>query len=123
MTGKEKEVGEAWDALDIPGKKALMDGGAEAIKFSAADNAKVRQIGAEVSEAKIKELEGKGLPARAVYNMMRSFPRSTRRPPRIFGIEEAPAIARRGYAYESSAGGGRGVRRPRRGGGLTPALR
>jgi TRAP-type C4-dicarboxylate transport system substrate-binding protein len=73
MTGKEKEVGEAWDGLDIPGKKALIDGGAEAIRFSAADDAKVRQIGAQVSEAKIKELEGKGLPARAVYNKMREL--------------------------------------------------
>lgn len=73
MTGKEKEVGEAWDALDVPGKKALMDGGGEAIKFSAADMAKVREIGAQVSEAKIKELEGKGLPARAVYNKMREL--------------------------------------------------
>jgi len=73
MTGKEKQVGEAWDALDVPGKKALMDAGGEAIKFSAADNAKVRQIGVQVSEAKIKELEGKGLPARAVYDMMRAL--------------------------------------------------
>ena len=31
MTGVEKEVGEAWDGLDIPGKKAIMDGGGEAI--------------------------------------------------------------------------------------------
>jgi hypothetical protein len=73
MTGREKEVGEAWDALDVPGKKALIDGGAEAVKFSAADTAKVRQVGDQVSEAKIKELEGKGLPARAVYTQMRSL--------------------------------------------------
>jgi TRAP-type C4-dicarboxylate transport system substrate-binding protein len=73
VTGKEKEVGQAWDALDVPGKKFLVDGGAEAIRFSPAENARVRKIGAEVSEAKIKELEGKGLPARAVYNMMRSL--------------------------------------------------
>jgi len=72
-TGKEKEIGEAWDALDVPGKKLLVDGGAEPIRFSAADNARVRQIGAEVSEAKIKEYEGKGMPARAVYNMMRGL--------------------------------------------------
>ena len=78
MTGKEKEVGEAWDALDVPGKKAIIDGGAEAIKFSAADNAKVRQIGDQVSEAKIKELEGKGLPARAVYTQMRQPLRQAR---------------------------------------------
>ena len=73
VTGKEKEVGQAWDALDVPGKKFLVDGGAEAIRFSPAESARVRKIGAEVSEAKIKELEGKGLPARAVYNMMRSL--------------------------------------------------
>ena len=72
-TGKEKEVGEAWDALDVPGKKALIDGGGDAIRLSAADSAKVRQIGDQVSEAKIKELEDKKLPARAVYTMMRSL--------------------------------------------------
>jgi len=73
MTGREKEVGEAWDALDIPGKKALADGGADVIKLSAADTAKVRQIGDQVSEAKIKELEAKGLPARAVYTDMKNL--------------------------------------------------
>ena len=45
MTGVEKEVGEAWDGLDIPGKKALMDGGGEAIRLSAEENAKFRKIG------------------------------------------------------------------------------
>ena len=73
VTGKEKEVGEAWDALDVPGKKLLMDGGGEAIKLSAAESEKVRKIGAEVSEAKIKELQDKGLPARQVYDMMRAL--------------------------------------------------
>jgi TRAP-type C4-dicarboxylate transport system substrate-binding protein len=72
-TGKEKEVGEAWDALDVPGKKALLDGGAEAIRLSPEENAKFRKIGAEVSEAKVKELEAKGLPARAVYDQMRQL--------------------------------------------------
>ena len=51
MTGVEKEVGEAWDGLDVAGKKALMDGGGEAIKLSAEENAKFRKIGAEVAEA------------------------------------------------------------------------
>ena len=73
MTGVEKEVGEAWDALDVPGKKAIMDGGGEAIKLSAAENAKFRKIGAEVTEAKVKELDGKGMPARAIYNTMKSL--------------------------------------------------
>ena len=63
MTGVEKEVGEAWDGLDVVGKKLLVDGGAEAIKLSAEENAKFRKVGAEVAEAQVKELDGKGLPA------------------------------------------------------------
>ena len=73
MTGVEKEVGEAWDTLDIPGKKAIMDGGAEAIKLSPEENAKFRKIGAEVAEAKVKELDGKGMPARAIYTTIKSL--------------------------------------------------
>ena len=73
VTGKEKEVGQAWDGLDVPGKKAILDGGGEAIKFSAAELAKVHKIGAEVSEAKVKEYDGKGLPGRAVYDQMRAL--------------------------------------------------
>jgi TRAP-type transport system periplasmic protein len=73
VTGKEAEVGKAWDALDVPGKKAVTDGGGEPIKFSAADSARVRKIGAEVSEAKIKEYESKGMPAREIYNTMRQL--------------------------------------------------
>jgi TRAP-type C4-dicarboxylate transport system substrate-binding protein len=73
VTGKEKEVGEAWDSLDVPGKKAVVDGGGEGIRFSAAENARVRKIGAEVSEAKVKEYEAKGMPARAIYNDMRAL--------------------------------------------------
>jgi len=72
-TGKEAEIGRAWDALDVPGKKAVIDGGGEAIRFPAAEMDKVHKIGAEVSEAKIKEYEGKGMPARAVYTMMRQL--------------------------------------------------
>jgi TRAP-type C4-dicarboxylate transport system substrate-binding protein len=72
-TGKEQEVGQAWDALDVPGKKALMDGGGEAIRLPPQESAKFRKVGTDVSEAKVKELEGKGLPARAVYNMMREL--------------------------------------------------
>ena len=72
-TGKEAEIGRAWDALDVPGKKAVIDGGGEAIRFPAAEMDKVHRIGAEVSEAKIKEYEAKGMPARAVYTMMRQL--------------------------------------------------
>ena len=50
-----------------------MDAGGEAIQFSKAEMEKVRKIGAEVSEAKIKEYEAKGMPARAVYTTMRQL--------------------------------------------------
>ena len=73
MVGVEKDVGEAWDSLDVPGKKFIMDGGGEAIKLSPEENAKFRKIGAEVAAAKVKELDGKGLPASAVYDTMKSL--------------------------------------------------
>src|SRR5829696_6089945 len=73
LTGVEKEIGEAWDSLDAPGKKAILDGGGEAIRLSPAENDKFRKIGAELTEAKIKELEAKSLPARAVYTTMKAL--------------------------------------------------
>lgn len=73
VTGVEQEVGEAWDGFDAVGKKALTDAGGETIRLSKEEDAKFRKIGADVDEAKIKELEGKGMPARAVYTMMKSL--------------------------------------------------
>ena len=70
MKGVEKEVGEGWDALDTVGKKAIVDGGGQAIQLSKAEDARFRKVGAEVTEHKLKELEAKGLPARAVHKMM-----------------------------------------------------
>ena len=71
MTGVEKEVGEAWDGLDVVGKKLIIDGGGEAIKLSADENATFRRIGAQVADNHLKELDGKGAPARAVHDMMK----------------------------------------------------
>ena len=70
MKGVEKEVGEGWDALDTVGKKAIVDGGGQAIQLSKSEDARFRKVGAQVTEHKLKELEGKGLPARAVHKMM-----------------------------------------------------
>ena len=39
-----------WDSIDVPGKKALMDGGMQPIKFSKEEDARLRKIAAEVSE-------------------------------------------------------------------------
>jgi TRAP-type C4-dicarboxylate transport system substrate-binding protein len=70
VVGVEKEVGEGWDALDTVGKKLIVDGGGQAIKLSKAEDERFRKVGAQVTEAKLKELEGKGLPARAVHKIM-----------------------------------------------------
>ena len=71
--GVEKEVGEGWDALDSIGKKLLVDGGSEPIKLSKQEDARFRKIGEQVVEARLKELEGKKLPARAVYKAMKTL--------------------------------------------------
>jgi TRAP-type C4-dicarboxylate transport system substrate-binding protein len=73
VRGVEKEIGEGWDALDAVGKKALVDGGAQAIRLSKEEDARFRKTGAQVTEAKIKELESKGLPAKATYAAMKSL--------------------------------------------------
>jgi TRAP-type transport system periplasmic protein len=71
--GVEKEVGEGWDALDAIGKKLLVDAGDEPIRLKPDEDAKFRKIGEQVVEAKLKELEEKRLPARAVYKMMKTL--------------------------------------------------
>ena len=73
VKGQESDIGKGWDSIDGPGKKLLMDGGMQPIKLATAEDAKFRKIGAEVSEAKVKELEAKGLPARAAYEMMKAL--------------------------------------------------
>ena len=73
VVGVEKEVGEGWDALDAIGKKLIIEGGAEAIRLSPAEDAKFRKIGGQVTEAKLKELEEKKLPARAVYKALKAL--------------------------------------------------
>ncbi len=84
VRGKEKEVGQAWDSIDGPGKKLLVEGGAEAFKLSKEEDARFRKLGAELSERHIKELEAKGLPARAAYTMMRALSEKHSRTSRNF---------------------------------------
>jgi TRAP-type transport system periplasmic protein len=73
VKGVEKEVGEGWDALDSIGKKLIVDGGGQAIRLSKQEDAKFRKIGTEVTEARLKELEGKGLPAREAFKQIQSL--------------------------------------------------
>jgi TRAP-type C4-dicarboxylate transport system substrate-binding protein len=39
LTGREEEIGKAWDGLDVPGKQALTEGGMQVIQLSAAERA------------------------------------------------------------------------------------
>jgi TRAP-type C4-dicarboxylate transport system substrate-binding protein len=73
VQGVEKAVGEAWDGLDAPGKKLLVDAGTEVIKLSPEEDAKFRQRGAEVAAAKVKGLDSVGLPASGTFQMMQSL--------------------------------------------------
>jgi TRAP-type transport system periplasmic protein len=73
VVGHDQAVGQLWDARDPPGKKALLDGGMQVVKFSPEDDARVRKIAADLHEKTIKDLEAKNLPARAVYTMMREL--------------------------------------------------
>ena len=73
VKGVEKEVGVGWDALDDVGRKMLVDGGMQPIRLSAAEDARFRKVGEQVTEAKLKELEGKGLPARAAFALIQSL--------------------------------------------------
>jgi TRAP-type C4-dicarboxylate transport system substrate-binding protein len=72
-SGIEKEVGEAWDGLDVPGKRALLDAGDEVITPTPEQDRRFRAVGDRVTEARIEELEAKGLPARAVYERMKAL--------------------------------------------------
>ncbi len=82
--GVEKEVGEGWDALDAIGKKLLVEGGDEVIKLPPQEDARFRRIGDQVIEAKLKELEDKKLPARAVYKQMKALSEKHARTSRNF---------------------------------------
>ena len=84
VVGVEKEVGAGWDALDDVGKKLLVEGGAQPIKLSAAENERFRKVGAEVTEAKLKELEAKSLPARPAFKLIQSLSEKHSRTSRNF---------------------------------------
>lgn len=64
------EVGKLWDAVDAPGKQALLDGGMEVIRPDADADAAFRAVGARVAEAILAEREAAGHPAREVHRLM-----------------------------------------------------
>lgn len=73
LVGVEKAVGDAWDSIDGPGKADLMKAGMTPVVLSKEEDAKFRAAGAKVSDAKIAELNQKGMPASDVYKMMKAL--------------------------------------------------
>lgn len=69
-TGVSAQVGKLWDAVDAPGKQALVDGGMTPVVLDAEADAAFRAVGAEVAEAILAEREAAGHPAREVHRLM-----------------------------------------------------
>jgi TRAP-type C4-dicarboxylate transport system substrate-binding protein len=70
-TGVAEEIGKLWDAADAPGKAYLQAEGGEALVHTPDEAAVFKEIGAEVTEKVVADMEAQGLPAREVYELMR----------------------------------------------------
>lgn len=73
FVGVEKQVGQAFDNMDAPGKAVMMKAGMTPIVLTPEAQAQFKKIGAQVAEAKLAQLEKRGLPGRAVYKMMQDL--------------------------------------------------
>jgi TRAP-type transport system periplasmic protein len=74
-TGKEtaRRVGRAWDAIEGPGKKYMVESGDKIIPLSPERRAEFERAAAPATEKRIGELEQRGLPAREVYERMKAL--------------------------------------------------
>jgi len=70
LIGVEEEVGALWDSLNVPGKQALIDGGAVIHVPDVAAMEQFRAVGAAVAETVVSRLEREGSDARAAYDLM-----------------------------------------------------
>jgi TRAP-type C4-dicarboxylate transport system substrate-binding protein len=71
-TGVAEAIGKLWDAADAPGKAYLEAEGGEAVVLTEEEAALFREVGAKVTEQVVADLEAQGLPAQAVYQLMRA---------------------------------------------------
>jgi TRAP-type C4-dicarboxylate transport system substrate-binding protein len=74
-TGRDaaRRVGRAWDEIEEPGKKYMVGSGDTVIPLTPEQRAEFEKASTLVAEKRIAELEGKGLPARAVYEKMKAL--------------------------------------------------
>jgi len=68
-TGPEKarETGARWDAMEVPGKRYMQEGGVEIIELSPAERARFTEAAAEMIERRLAAAEAEGLPAREFF--------------------------------------------------------
>ncbi len=70
LDGIEEKVGAIWDGLNVPGKQALVTGGAVVHVPDEAAMEQFRAIGAAVAESVLSQRESGGSDARAAYDLM-----------------------------------------------------
>ncbi|HUT49428.1 MAG TPA: TRAP transporter substrate-binding protein [Alphaproteobacteria bacterium] len=87
LAGREGEVGKEWDKLDDIGKRMMLKAGMTPIKLTSAEHTRFRAVGAKVAEAKLAELEKRGMPARAVYKLMQELSEKHSKTSRNFWVK------------------------------------
>lgn len=70
---KAREVGARWDAMEVPGKRYMQEGGVEIIELGAAERARFTEAAAGMVERRLAEAEAKGLPAREFFERVREL--------------------------------------------------
>ena len=71
--GREDEAGEGWDSLDAPGKKALLDAGAEIFVPEGADRQSFEDAATSVRVNVLKTRDSDGVPASEAYARMQEI--------------------------------------------------
>jgi TRAP-type C4-dicarboxylate transport system substrate-binding protein len=87
LQGQENKIGFEWDRLDEVGKNIMLKEGMTVVEFPKAEHEKLKTIGKKVTEARLKELDGKGLPASEVYKMMKDLADKYAASSRRFGTQ------------------------------------
>ena len=70
---KAREIGARWDAMEVPGKRYMQEGGVEIIELGAAERARFTEAAAGMVERRLAEAEAKGLPAREFFDRVREL--------------------------------------------------
>lgn len=78
MAGREKDIGGAWDKVNLAARGALVKGGTEIVKMNDEEFARLKKVGEKVAQDWVKALDERGLPGSKVYAMMKKLVDETR---------------------------------------------